>query len=75
MHSFRWRQGDLQTHSEPALVRLSACDADIEGGKKTGKVLNRAGHGKPIRIGCRRLIEEEIEFRADRQSEALPIIG
>lgn len=66
VHRLSRGQRNLQTHSKSALVRLSACHANIQGGKKAGKVLNRAGHGKPIRVGCRRLIEEEIELRADR---------
>jgi len=64
MHSLIRRQRDFQTYPEPLLVLFRTCHARIERDEEAGEVLDRAGHRKPICVGCCRFVEEKIEFRA-----------
>ena len=75
MHSLIWRQRDLQAHSKSHLVGIGACHAHIMRDEKASKVLDRAGDGKSIRGSRCGFVEEEIEFRAYRQPEALSNTG
>ena len=75
MHSLIWRQRNLQTHPKPRLVCLGARHACIRRDENTSEVFDRACHGKPIRVSCRRFVEKKIEFRAYRQPKTLPITG